>query len=109
MTVRVLFQLEKDPAQFNEDDLKAIRDYEGKVTFLNSERERYKNLLDVEYSKLSINLRDSIKKFNEKLRNCVEFKTFIDSGMNQENLVVNRFRLKQNERLELLDDQENIQ
>lgn len=78
------------------------------MTFLNNERERYKSLLDGEYGKLAVNLRDSIKKFNEKLRSCVELKTYIDSGMNQENLIVNRCRLQQKERLKFFEREKDI-
>lgn len=76
--------------------------------FLNSERERYKNLLDVEYSKVACNLRDSIKKFNQKLHNSVEHKTYIDSGINQENLQINRQIVQQSQRLNLLQKEQTI-
>jgi hypothetical protein len=43
--LKVFFRIENDPEAYNEDDLRAVRDYEEKVQFLNSERERYKTLL----------------------------------------------------------------
>lgn len=76
--------------------------------FLNSERERYKNQLDIEYSKLATNLKDSIKKFNQRLRDSIEYKMYIDSGMNQENLQVNRARLNHNERIKLFKKEQDI-
>ncbi|XP_050507763.1 cilia- and flagella-associated protein 43 isoform X1 [Diabrotica virgifera virgifera] len=93
--------IDKDPADFNEEDLRAVRDYEEKVIILNGEREKYKNMLEVDFTKISTNLRDSIRKFNQKTKDCVEYKMYIDSGMNQENLRVNRARLCQNERIKL--------
>nr|CAH7727119.1 unnamed protein product [Callosobruchus chinensis] len=84
--------LEKDPAKFTEEDLRAVRDYEEKVAFLKSERERYKNILDGEFTKIAVSVRDSIRKFNQKVKETVEYKMLIDSGMNHESLRVNRFR-----------------
>ncbi|KAJ8982465.1 hypothetical protein NQ317_000423 [Molorchus minor] len=84
--------LEKEPEKYNEEDLRAIRDYEEKVIFLNSERERYKNLLDVEFTKLTTMSRDSIRKFNQKVKDTEEIKMHIDSALNQDNLRINRIR-----------------
>lgn len=87
-----IFQIEKDPSEFNEEDLKTVRDYEEKVAFLNSERERYRNILDTDFTKTSIALRDSIRKFNNKVAKTAEFKLLCDGCMNQENLFVNSHR-----------------
>ncbi|XP_030768231.1 cilia- and flagella-associated protein 43 [Sitophilus oryzae] len=95
--------LEKIPEEYNEDDLRAIRDYEEKVVFLKAEREKYKTLLEVDYAKLSTNVRDTIRRFNQKLYECTRYKFYIDSGMNQENLQVNRARFQQNHRI-ILDE-----
>ncbi|KAJ8927378.1 hypothetical protein NQ314_020153 [Rhamnusium bicolor] len=100
--------LEKEPEHFNEEDLRAVRDYEEKVAFLHSERERYKKLLDAEFTKIATNLRDNIRKFNQKLKDCLEFKMRLDSGLNQENLKVNRVRWKHNERIKLYQKEEMI-
>ncbi|XP_076260442.1 cilia- and flagella-associated protein 43 [Rhynchophorus ferrugineus] len=97
--------LEKLPEEYNEDDLRAIRDYEEKVVQLKTEREKYKTLLEAEFVKLATNVRDSIRKFNQKLYECTRYKFYIDSGMNQENLQVNRARFNQNKRIKL-DEQE---
>ncbi|XP_057663205.1 cilia- and flagella-associated protein 43 [Diorhabda carinulata] len=100
--------LEKEPEDFNEEDLRAIREYEEKVVALNIEREKYKNILEVDFTKITTSLRDSIRKFNQKTKDCVEYKMYIDSGMNQENLRINRARSIQNERLRLFDKEESI-
>lgn len=102
------FQLEKNPEEYIEEDLRAIREYEEKVVQLKTEREKYKSLLEVEFGKLSLNLRDSIRKFNQKLYDCTKFKFYIDSGMNQENLMVNRQRVIQNGRIELDATEKNV-
>ncbi|XP_060535582.1 cilia- and flagella-associated protein 43 [Cylas formicarius] len=100
--------IEKSPEDYNEDDLRAVRDYEIKVVQLNVDREKYKSLLETEFSKLSTGLRDSIRKFNRKLYECTKFKFYIDSGMNQENLQVNRARVNQNLRIEIDEKERNI-
>ncbi|KAL1501408.1 hypothetical protein ABEB36_006732 [Hypothenemus hampei] len=92
---------EKQPEEYNEEDLRALKDYDEKVVQLNTDREKYKSLLEVEFIKLSVNLRETIRKFNLKLYDCTKYKFHIDSGMNQENLNVNRQRVIQNGRIEL--------
>nr|CAI5834168.1 unnamed protein product [Callosobruchus analis] len=95
--------LEKDPAKFTEEDLRAVRDYEEKVAFLKSERERYKNILDGEFTKIAVSVRDSIRKFNQKVKETVEYKMVIDSGMNHESLRVNRSRDNEDCRINLFE------
>lgn len=67
--------------------------YEEDVRFLNSERERYKKMLEAEYAKLSNNLRDSVRKFNRRLADFLLVKIQTDSGIRQENLKMSRIRL----------------
>nr|CAD7449568.1 unnamed protein product [Timema bartmani] len=49
----MLVQVEKQPEEFDEDDLRVVMEYEEKVKFLMSERERYKKMLDQERIKLT--------------------------------------------------------
>ncbi|XP_031334791.1 cilia- and flagella-associated protein 43 isoform X2 [Photinus pyralis] len=93
--------IDKAPETFNEDDLRAVRDYEEAVKFLNSERERYKKLLNAEYAKIGGIVRDSVKKFNKKLADCYLTKLLVDSGIKQENLRISRQQLKNHERVML--------
>lgn len=50
-------QIEKNPEDYNEEDLKVIMDYEGRVAFRFSEREHYKKMLETEFHTLSQTLR----------------------------------------------------
>jgi plasmid stabilization system protein ParE len=50
-------QTENNPEDYNEEDLKAIMDYEGRVAFRLSEREHYKKMLEREFHTLSQTLR----------------------------------------------------
>lgn len=61
------FQLDKDPENFNEDDLRLVFEYEAKVAFRNEERQKYRKMLHAEYAKLSAVLNEGIVKFNAKV------------------------------------------
>jgi hypothetical protein len=50
-------QLEKTPADYNEEDLKAIKDYEEKVVLRISERAHYRKMLQTEFHELSQTLK----------------------------------------------------
>lgn len=102
------FQIEKEPENFNEDDLKAVREYEEKVQFLMSERERYKMLLKAEYAKLAHSVRDNIKKFNGKLSDLLYLRLQIDSAVSQESLKINRMKLFQYTRKEMIKKEQEI-
>jgi hypothetical protein len=50
-------QIEKNPEDYNNEDLKVIQDYKEKVALRVSERERYRNMLESEFHKLSQTLK----------------------------------------------------
>lgn len=54
--------IEKRLELYNEEELRFVKEYEEKTGFLNSERERYKNWLDEEFTKITTYVRDSIRK-----------------------------------------------
>lgn len=62
-----VLQLDKDPENFNEEDLRQVFDYEAKVKFRNEERDKYRKMLHAEYAKLSQVLNEGIVKFNQKV------------------------------------------
>lgn len=82
--------LEKKPEDFTEEEIRAAFDYEKKVTFLISERQRYRNMLEAEYSKLSEVTRESVRKFNQRLRDLLLFRLKIESIRCQEVLRLQR-------------------
>ena len=51
--------MEKNPEDYTEEDLRAIKDYEERVTFRMAERERYRKMLESEFKKLSVTLKVS--------------------------------------------------
>lgn len=75
---------------------------------LKTEREKYKSLLEAEFIKLSLSLRDAIRKFNWKLYECTRFKYYVDSSMNQENMIINRQRVVQQARIDIDEKEKNI-
>ncbi|XP_044262211.1 cilia- and flagella-associated protein 43 [Tribolium madens] len=100
--------IEKEPENFNEDDLRAVRDYEDKVQFLNSERERYKSLLRAEYAKLAKSVRENIKKFNNKLSELLHLRLEVDAAISHESLRVTRIKLFQYKRKLLFQKEQEI-
>ncbi|KAJ8921824.1 hypothetical protein NQ315_008456 [Exocentrus adspersus] len=100
--------IEKSPETFNEEDLRSVKDYEEKVAFLNSERERYKNMLEAEFTKVTVAIRDQIRKFNQKVRDTIDYRMQIAATINQENLKINRIRLMEDQRLEVFARKEGI-
>ena len=54
-------QLEKKPDDYNEEDLKIVKDYEERVAFYLSERDHYRKMLETEFQKVSQTLK--VRKF----------------------------------------------
>lgn len=86
--------------------MRAIRDYEIAVKFLQEEREKYKTMLYAEYGKLSNVLQEGIKKFNARLSDFLLTKIKVQSATDQEKLRIHRVRLKNHKRM-ALQKQEN--
>ncbi|XP_044762202.1 cilia- and flagella-associated protein 43 [Coccinella septempunctata] len=86
--------IEKQPEEFNEDDLRAVKDYEEKVKFLNSERERYKNILDQEYTRITSQIRESVRKFDSRMNELLHLRIKVDEAIIQEVLILCKERLK---------------
>ncbi|KAK9882218.1 hypothetical protein WA026_019732 [Henosepilachna vigintioctopunctata] len=91
--------IEKQPEEFNEEDLRAVKDYEEKVKFLNSERERYKYLLDQEYSKITTQVRESVKKFDMRINDLLLLYIKVNEAIIQEVLILCKERMKLLDRL----------
>ncbi|CAG9566475.1 unnamed protein product [Danaus chrysippus] len=100
--------LEKEPEQFNEDDLKLVFDYEAKVAFRNEERDKYRKMLHAEYAKLSQILNEGIVKFNQKVKETWLTKLRVDSVIGQENLNLMRLRRTNLDRVEVSEQLEDI-
>lgn len=99
---------QKDPEDYNQDDLRAIRDYEEKVKFLESERLRYKRMLVAEYGNLGNFVRESVKKFDGRVEDLLLLKIKVDSAIGQENLKINRLRLRNYKRIQMNKTEKEI-
>lgn len=95
----LFFQLEKKPEEYNEEDLRGIRDYEEKVKILQSEREKYINLLYSEYYKLSNITREGMRKFNSRLADILILKLEVETGVTQQRLQISRMRHSSHKKL----------
>lgn len=71
-----------------------------------SERERYKVLLDAEYGKVAQAVRESVKKFNNRLDELFILKLKIDSSICQYSLRSNRKTLRFHRQVIIYKDEE---
>ncbi|KAI4459081.1 hypothetical protein MML48_6g00013951 [Holotrichia oblita] len=101
--------IEKQPEDYVEDDLRAIRSYEEKVKFLESERLRYRKMLVAEYGTLGNTVRENVKKFNSRVEELLLLKIKVDSAIAQENMKINRLRLRNFRRIEMSKVEREIQ
>nr|CAD7603417.1 unnamed protein product [Timema genevievae] len=74
--------VEKQPEEFDEDDLRVVMEYEEKVKFLMSERERYKKMLDQERIKLTT-ARDLSERIREE-KYCRELEVKLSERIREE-------------------------
>ncbi|XP_063891413.1 cilia- and flagella-associated protein 43 [Helicoverpa armigera] len=100
--------IDKEPENFNEDDLRLVFDYEAKVAFRNEERDKYRKMLHAEYAKLSQVLNEGIVKFNQKVRETWLTKLKVDSVIGQENLNLMRLRRTNLDRIEMAEKIESM-
>lgn len=80
----------KKPENYTEEDIKTIRQYDDLVVFKNSERIRYKEILEEERSKINRYINASIEEFDEKIFNLFQTKLKYNSAINQEYLKIIR-------------------
>lgn len=65
-----------------------------------SERARYKNMLEAEYTKLSETMKEGVKKFNTRLRDLLLLKLKVESCRLEEEFKVQRLQAWCQERIE---------
>uniref|UniRef100_A0A336L9U7 Cilia- and flagella-associated protein 43 n=1 Tax=Culicoides sonorensis TaxID=179676 RepID=A0A336L9U7_CULSO len=78
--------LEKDPRDYDEMDLEAVKDYHKRVKHNLVERDQYREMLIEERSRLKILLKDRITNFNYKVAKLQLLKLQIDACINAEEL-----------------------
>lgn len=61
---------------------------------MNSERERYKNILDQEYTKIITQIRESVKKFDSRVNDLLHLRIKVDEAIIQEVLILCKERMK---------------
>ncbi|XP_012257347.4 cilia- and flagella-associated protein 43-like [Athalia rosae] len=75
--------LVKSPDAYNADDILAVKEYEKEVEALIQEREKYRRILEADYSKISACLTDGIERFKQRLEKFFLTRILVDSAINQ--------------------------
>lgn len=83
-------QTKKDLREYDEHDWRAVREYEEKLNFLDSEREKYRDQLLDEKRHLQETLDRQIYMFNKKLAELAKVKVKVQMAINQEDLKILR-------------------
>ncbi|KAE8749512.1 hypothetical protein FOCC_FOCC003778 [Frankliniella occidentalis] len=85
--------LQKDPEEYNEDDLREIKEYEGLVQARLNERQHYRKMLESQYRRVKHTLKESLGKFEEKLLDFFNLKLRVEASCTQQTLQILRSRL----------------
>ncbi|XP_055684222.1 cilia- and flagella-associated protein 43 [Lutzomyia longipalpis] len=83
-------QTKKDLREYDEHDWRAVREYEEKLNFLDSEREKYRDQLLSEKQHLQETLDRQIYNFNKKLAELAKLKVKVQMAINQEDMKILR-------------------
>lgn len=76
----------KDPKDYTPEDLSAIQQWENEITFLESERERYRVMLVEEQAKIDQTIDDQYRKFNLKVGSSLMEKIQVEFAIASEDL-----------------------
>ncbi|XP_014598768.1 PREDICTED: cilia- and flagella-associated protein 43-like [Polistes canadensis] len=77
----------KSPSKYTSKDIKALESYKNKMERLQSERKKYRSILEAERIKINDKIRKCFMSFDEKLKNFKRKKIAIDSSILQEKLL----------------------
>ncbi|XP_046615364.1 cilia- and flagella-associated protein 43-like [Neodiprion virginianus] len=75
--------LTKTTDAYSAEDVLAVQQYEKEVETLSQEREKYKRILEADYSKVSGSLEDGIKRFEQRLREFFVTRIRVESAIQQ--------------------------
>ncbi|KAK3911323.1 Cilia- and flagella-associated protein 43 [Frankliniella fusca] len=85
--------MQKNPEEYNEDDLREIQAYESEVQTRLNERQHYRKILESDYRRVKHTLKDSLRKFEEKLLDFFNLKLRVEASCTQQTLQILRCRL----------------
>lgn len=100
---------DKDPKDYNEEDIVSIRMYEEELRQLGFAREKYHQMLQEEKSKIYRNLNDQIQKFNVKVGETLLQKMHVEFAIGTEELKLLSFFLFNFQRKEMAIKEANLQ
>ena len=84
------FMLTKAEEQWNEEEIKAAKEFEKKEKHLFEEREKYRKALEAELKKLQTANVEGMNSFDEKLNKLFRHRIEIQKTVNQEELKIVR-------------------
>ncbi|GLG92431.1 WD repeat-containing protein C10orf79, partial [Gryllus bimaculatus] len=100
--------MEKLPEEWNEEEIRLVRDYDQKVLNLMDQRRLYRKICGKEYEEILQNQKESMLKFDKRLQQLLLLKMEIQSCIDQENLKILRGRMKIHERMKLENQEHSI-
>uniref|UniRef100_A0A1B0EX10 Uncharacterized protein n=1 Tax=Phlebotomus papatasi TaxID=29031 RepID=A0A1B0EX10_PHLPP len=101
-------QTKKDLREYDEHDWRAVREYEEKLNFLDSEREKYRDQLLDEKRQLQETLDRQIYMFNKKLAELAKVKVKVQMAINQEDLKILRNSMYNYKRIQFTRQEHEI-
>lgn len=101
--------LDKDPKDYTEEDLLALKQYEEELRQLGYAREKYRQMLVEEREKTYRNLDDQIQKFNYKIGETLLQKLRVEFAIGSEELKLLGFFLFNFQRKEMAQKEAKIQ
>lgn len=106
--VPVALQARKDLRDYDEHDLRAVKEYEDKLNFLGEERNKYKEILMNEKRVLLREIQEIINSFNGKLCKLIEQKIDVEMAVNQETFKLLRNRQFNRMRIDCVGSENEI-
>lgn len=100
--------LTKKPETYTAEDILAIQQYEKDVETLMQEREKYKRILETDYSKVNGALRDGIERFKQRLEEFFVTRVRVESAIQQVRLRYWRGCYREMRRQQMYEKEENL-
>lgn len=107
-TIPVALKARKDLRDYDEHDFRAVKEYEDKLKYLGEEREKYRNMLEMEKQQLETEYENMKRSFNSKLCALIDLKIEVEMAVNQENFKLLRNREFNRKRLDFNDKEGEI-
>ncbi|KAI4496090.1 hypothetical protein M0802_008130 [Mischocyttarus mexicanus] len=98
----------KQPEDYTAEDIRAVKKYQTDVENLLEDRERYKRILEVDYTKVESSLQEGVDKFNSKLDELFLLKLKLKSAIKQMEFRYVRGRIRNYTRVKNIENYEKM-